>query len=266
MNVTKIDIEKLDMLPSRQKFSDVLIRTHIERRKEYKYGVSRNFYLAKKIFDSGVGKDANEILNKVRHLLRNYNQGPSWFEEQIHKTVYENGKLTYLVDHYGRWTNYGHYVDGKGILRNREWSFRGRRHREFKATAKRGVITWRDHYERIRDKKKSSKQHDIRQEKRELMLLAMINKPQVYYFYVKLTREVFDLEKSIDKYKWYGKTDREKLARMKNELKRLEGGDYTGYYESDTYLYSQQKECHHFGKTPHKQIEHGVDRLSSGRS
>lgn len=114
-------------------------------------------------------------------------------------------------------------------------------------------------------------------------LLKLINNKMLYNFYVQLIKNEKGIISSISDYhkltpSTKGRNDfwarynnqryankhkliAEKeieLQKVRNDISKIEAGEYNIFYESNVYLYSLQKECPHF-ESPIKQKEHGND-------
>jgi hypothetical protein len=117
---------------------------------------------------------------------------------------------------------------------------------------------WRRHYAFQKERKKKRKE---RKKCNDSYILRMINNPLLFEFYKSLHKEYKDILAEIDKYEsmkkrrekhynWYkpypGKLQR--LEIIKPQITELEAGNFNCFFESGIYLYSQQKECHHFAQ------------------
>jgi len=274
-----MDIEKLENLPSRQKFYEhVNSKGQLYANKEYhRYHMTDSKYYRKVrlVVRGSVGKHVNVVYSKVRPLiykLEESNPYNYFVDRFVERADIYNGKPYRLNKR--RYHRYGElhgiYFGPDGIIRNNPY------------VKKRNPDNINRSY---------SKQNRINKKYREVYennLLKMINRIDLYRFYTQLKQKEKSLINTINKqpndypvlrttyeynrtpipdpgqylrkrisewHLWerFRKRDVEKaLAEIKpiqEDIKQLEDGNYDVFFKSNVYLYSLQKECHHF-ETP----------------
>ncbi len=272
-----MDIEKLENLPSRQKFYvHVNSKGQLKADKEYSYGSHPGYRKMRAIVRGSVGKEVDYIYSRIRPIIASlhYDTVPYvyFIQHQVyHPHVFVDGQPYGTAGrHYGMKVLHGHYRDENGILQNNPYQRP-------------------KHVSRYTpDKRKDRVQRRKLRLAYELQLLKMINRPDLYRFYTQLKakekslldtvykrgeaypefRRTYgyskvvipdpyqDLEKRIQTWQVYErwrKRDAEKawkeLGPVQKDIKELEAGNYNAFFTSNVYLYSLQKECHHF-ETP----------------
>lgn len=283
MNLVKFDLEKVDLLPSRQKFCDYNksgLGRGIRRVYHYwdnKYTDKYQYHLRKvigKVIESCVNLHYDIILPKVISKMselraRGYSAEKliSWNVEIV--GIDEDGDLCLrsprlhnlkLKDYYNK--SYvpslrTFYFDENNVLRL------------FNPEAKpRPKVRWQDHYAKVTARKRRAKQWRKMRNEAGLHLLPHLNKTGLLSYYKKLIEKKQEYDRKIEsgkeyenaqkgtwQYKWAwiyissAKEAKEKVSRINEILERFDQYDVSDYYESKEYIYAQPKECHHY-ETP----------------
>lgn len=259
IRLTDVFEEKLDNLPTRQKFSDHISNGKVVRRKNYNWYGYR--YTAKvKAEDArlrgSTGRPIDQVLNIVRYNLRKLPDClAEWIDCRIsYPNYYKNGKPYKYDAHYRAGEIFQLYVDTDGLLQYNHYQ----RHFQVK-----DYRHWRDHYKKVTARKASNKKCRLERRAEGLCLLKMINRPDLFEFYKELKKIEKDnksilfsvkYEKHTGKFadwsrRWslYKASEaKKKLDKVMPQIEALERGEYNIFFESNAYLYNQQKECHHY--------------------
>lgn len=228
--------------------------------------------LAYKILKGSEGRVADEVLNKIRIILRRCAKYSSRINDWMadHISQYERHANGYVfIDRYGGYRSHRYgdtvYSDEEGILR----TFRRDKPRKPKRTS-------RQQYEHMTWRRRSNKESILDKEREALLLLHMINKPEWMYYYRNLLSEYKQLNEleqraqepppdrskyekmtglhsyQYDRRKWAAKREEFTLEKRRRrdyirwQLDKLRTGDFSSYYQSTVYLYSLYKDCPHF--------------------
>lgn len=244
--VGNIDIKKLEELPYHEKI------WHKDGYKKYHYRYPVQLQTAIKIFKGSVGKNMSDIKKRMDPLLKSGTESFKTFTDWYLEADYRRWGRTRLPDY---------FVDENNILRSRI---------EPKPRKKR-PITWQQHYA-YQQKRRDDKKRWKNQNKKSLIVLAMINNPALLNFYLRSSSELDGLirkkaeweeyaanpsevrriKKGTSKW-WFSpnkflQQDKRKLAELSRIVPELERGIYDSYYRSPNYLFSIGKECPHFAQ------------------
>lgn len=235
-----IDYEEIENLPYRERLWEK------DGYKRYHYRYPIKLKQAQKIFKGSVGRDMSAIQKRLKPYLKSGNES---FYKYTRFYLYEE-----LRSWYRRYEP-DFYVDENNILRS-NIIIKPRRKQP---------LTWQQHYKLKQDRKKRFKSR----KKEGLVQLTMINKPELFKFYNEILREYKSLvnnlkerERNLSKTKskweinnkinWNSYMYKQalktvpKIETLKYQIEQLESGNFDIFFESNIYLYSLQKECHHF--------------------
>lgn len=285
-NLRHVSIEKLELLPERQKPWHYLTTKYeiIAEKDNRDYDIdafNQLYQRVKKIIKFSVGKNWNDVYSHIKSIVRHVPfdfQVDDFVHHHIHipcwsyrnqrwefKENYRWGRNKDLLEHIEflkkRISNYAewfYYVCPRSnmirLVKSRVWE------------KEKDASFWRRHYKFQTERKRKYKER--RTEKESNALLSMINHPELYKFYSSIKRSyklmaerLQEGEKfwcrhrkstGIDKF-WarYKKPTKAKifeLESLKRQIEDLEAGNFNTFFESAVYLYSQQKECHHFAQ------------------
>ena len=314
-NLASVDYNKLDILPEKLPF---IFRTNTKYVPIYNWNSRRwdnnkraSFYKkADHIIKAGVNKKWDITFSNLSFLIKNItfnltierlysdvlfiHKDPVTGKEMFHSKWNALRNITHLtaqeyINKIANDTFYHtlYYVDNDGILRRAVSKYR--KDTSLKKHIK--DIQWKQKIKR--DRKRNKKERFEYQ----LTLLKIINKPDLYKFYLELKSKEKELLVKINKkpdvypvrkyytqkynghsfkrvpitdksiiekeynravswwnlYEKFRKKDAEtakkEIIPIQAQLKELENGNFNVFFESNVYLYSIQKECHHF-ETP----------------
>jgi hypothetical protein len=249
MNLRLIDIELLECLPTRGKQSDFLKNFKPYRRQEYGYGRmsdSKQWRKAQSILYGSVGEDADLVLNKMRNILKGISQEQP---EQVINHLVDVAIIIddekYLVGYYGRPDAIitGPYIDIDGKINYHPYKRRSR-----------GRWNAREHYSKLTERKRRSKNYRLERKQLGDILIKMINRPELFQLYTKLVKEkkfiydcIFRMERELKesndgvrpavrgkfwsywRKKYHPlriKEEKQKLIPIQYQLDQLEAGNY----------------------------------------
>lgn len=191
----------------------------------------------------------NETCRKIRHILEN---SAGQHIDDIHSKV---SKMNHIYP-YSTEDVIEMYV--KGDERHKYFNIDRIRYGKLYIN-KNGVITkspskpWKTHKSQAYRKKQLAELEYKKQRDKVVAdtLLKILNKKPLFDFYVKLLKDEKQCNKNILDYirwKWKQtiKEEEIKLKKIQSDISKIENGEYNVFYESNVYLYSLQKECHHF--------------------
>lgn len=283
-NLLHISLDKLELLPSRQKSWQTLsskfeIVGHLDYYRRYRNRAENTLHCKiRRILEASVGKDWNEVHSKICSITKyipydfdveyelSFIIQPVWSARNQRWEFHGRrwGRTQDLADHIQhlkrRWSNHSekfYYVCPKSnivrMVKSAIW--KKEKNAEF----------YRKHYTLLSDRRRKRKA--LRKED-DLTILRMINHPQLFQFYCRLVKDYKSLLKKEEDYQrymfrkqsgarnsfwdWEPKPttqDRLNLDSYKRQIEDLEKGNFNVFFESAVYLYAQQKECHHF-ETP----------------
>lgn len=235
------DIEKLDSLPYREGMLKRYPFQH-ELKKEY-----RKHRIPKKAFTilkNSVGRPLSSLQRRLKYIL------PS----------------TFCFNTFIEWQTHIMYKDDNGFIRH--FNYRGLRNivkyywvdennilQYFTSNLPQKIKT------KVNIKKSNYTSIKNRQKTISLTLIKLINNRPLFNFYINQVKELKDYENlkeqserssEGDLWKMYFIKMKEKKLRelnfkiLEENIKQIELGNYKVFYESNEYLFSQNKECPHF--------------------
>lgn len=279
-NLLRISLDKLDSLPSHQKSWQTLSSKY-EIVEDYSRFRLRNraentmFHRIRRMLEASVGKDWNEVHSKIRAITKHLSYEfdaeyamdivvqPFWSATNQRWEFKEHrwGRNQDLAEHIQllkvMWSNHPrkfYYVCPKSnIIRLvKSYVWKKEHNSEF----------YRKHYKMLIERRKKHKELRLPPNPN---LLKIINDPDLFKFYCRLVKDYRELLKKIDSHERYlfRKKTGEKtswwdwepkptsqdclnLDSYKRQIEEIEKGNFNIFFESAVYLYSQQKECHHF--------------------
>jgi hypothetical protein len=266
MNLKNVPIQKLDMLPWRERF--------LEGKGDRKYNRGcRRCRRASLILRGSVGRDAKRTLRRIRMQTDRCPSGRRDFiRDHIHHVYYTPSGKKLFKDRYGGFHKRNYY-------RQINYIENGVICAEMEPRQKRPRPNARKAYYKKSPKKRENKQRREDRKREADAILSMINRPDLLQFYSSLISKYryYNEQESKSKQpmpvRYKGDTDsywkwkmmswridtraftvrhRRERDAIKSQIDRLRSGQFNIYYERNAYIYNLQKECHHFGPSPHK--------------
>lgn len=259
MKLNNLNFDVLETLPYRQKHFSTLDNKLRENNrhlyKKYYHNVWKTDKVRKiqHVFNNSIGKHVNNIHSKLTEIWPNnfyYYTPLSFIQSKIFKDERDLNYSIHYENVYNKRRSYGYFIDSGGILCYERYQY------------KRYRATGSCDYSKLKKERKERRNIEIN------TLLKLINNKPLYEFYCKLIKisSIFKDKngKIIDsgyrywiEYKrnnWDQYTERYYLSNnevlnYKNDIEQIESGNYNVFFKSNVYLYSLQKECHHF-ETP----------------
>ena len=256
MKLNNLNFDVLETLPYRQKHFSTLDNKLRENNrhlyKKYYHNVWKTHRVRKiqHVFNNSIGKHVNNIHSKLTEIWPNnfyYYTPLSFIQSKIFK---DEQDLNYSIHSFkSRWNFYGYYIDKDGILCYERYNY------------KRYKTTKSKDYRRLKKEKAEKRNIEVK------TLLKLINNKLLYDFYcelIKIRNYIENKQGVITKtgynYRYwieykYNEWDtyttryylsRNELVNWKNDIEQIESGNYDIFFKSNVYLYSLQKECHHF--------------------
>lgn len=255
--------EQVEFLPQKlgiRKTLDGKLRG-FEDSKHYRHSLWHGNVIPKcaKIIESSVGLHVDGVFSKISKLI------PKNFR-------YSNHDVFSFSINYDERKNEGVeiYRNSKDIYINKDGIITKKPPKDYK------VYKSNTRYKKEIEERKQQKLRDVVVHS---TLLKIINNKLLYQFYVSLikdekriaseineyrriqpsTRKKNDIWKRIENERYANKhklitATQKQLELKRNDMSKIENGEYNIFYESNVYLYSLQKECHHF-EQPIKQKE-----------
>ncbi len=265
--IYSIDYDKLDMLVTRTSLSYAKLKKQRRLvRKEDNKSYEEKHNTICDIFFGSIGKNVSNIQKRIEPMLPKNYETWQYFLDYNTEKVYrnDNGEIITKTNNW-RGENYFsfYYVDEDNILRYWKYESPCKRYRPIVSS------------EEIRQRKYLAKKERKKKMQHELFLLKIINKPELLKFYQSLIqqREKYkNITEKISDYKFKllianPKTTKEykdiywqrlmyqmysndatkiPIKLINYQIEQLEKGNFNIFFESNVYLYNQQKECHHF--------------------
>lgn len=264
----------IDNIPSRLgiRYNDSVVNKYkASYRKERHYRHYCDAYpIGETIIKNSIGKHINQVFSDLSYKFRELNTEYSAKEITTRFIDWSNYPLWKI--HKSKWNKceFGIFIDEQGYLREKK-----------KTVQKRYCLTKEEQLIYKNRNKNRNKEERKFNKKTSLTLLSIINNPLLYGFYSSLISKrkylnsgIIHCDKMISQFLYSIKNDtrnRERYREKNNEnyywiktyrkdkfkyeqelvetdkqISQIESGDYTAFYNSNTYLFSIGKECPHF--------------------
>lgn len=256
MNLKTLDLEKVSTLPYRLSIKNNL-NTRLNSVSVCGWDCYNSYW-------------NNETNRKIRHILEN---SAGQHIDDVHSKV---SKMNHIYP-YSTEDVIQMYI--KGDERHRYFDINKIWYNKLYIN-KDGIITkspakpWKTHKSKHKHKEwlKEKKQRGIRNKIITDTLIKLLGNKPLFEFYKNLLKDEKTLIQSIEDTERFWKdyntntkriykhgkdyrriylpkrvsSDEIKLQQVRNDISKIEEGEYNVFYESNVYLYSLQKECHHF--------------------